>query len=82
MSNKDKQNSPTWADVQISSEMPLDAIIGFLNVLNSRLAAIEDVVEIDDPKNPGNKITLTNYYIQLNKEAIDKMEKQNTKKQN
>ena len=82
MSNQDKKNSATWKDVQITPEMPLDVIIGFLNVLNSRLAAIEDIVEIDDPKNSGNKITLTDYYTQLNQEAVNKIEKQNTDKQN
>lgn len=77
MSNQDKKNSATWKDVQITPEMPLDVIVSFLNVLNSRLAAIEDIVKIDDTKNPGNKITLTEYYAQLNQEAASKIEKQN-----
>ena len=49
-----------WKDVQITPNMPLDVIVNFLNVLNQRLCAIENVVTVASPD--GKMISLTDLY--------------------
>ena len=36
-----------WKDVQLNSTLPLDALVGFLNVVNQRLVVLEDHMVID-----------------------------------
>lgn len=56
-----------WADVQLSPDMPVSVLVNFLNVLNQRLAAIENQVVVDFE---GSKKTLTEVYaIQSEREA-------------
>lgn len=58
-----------WQDVQIVSDMPLTAIIQFLNILNQRLCAVEGNVFITDAE--GNKLSLTEIYaLQAKAEAM------------
>lgn len=49
-----------WKDVQITPNMPLDVMVNFLNVLNQRLCAIENVVTVAGPD--GKMISLTDLY--------------------
>jgi hypothetical protein len=55
------QNLPKgWADVQLTADMPLSALVQFLNVLNQRLASVEDkVVAIEQD---GETLTFTQLY--------------------
>ena len=57
----------SWRDVQLTPDMPLSVLVNFLNVLNQRLASIEDQVVVDFE---GAKKTLTEVYqIQSEREA-------------
>lgn len=57
----------SWKDVQLTPDMPLTVLVNFLNVLNQRLAAIEDQVVVDFE---GAKRTLSEVYaIQSEREA-------------
>ncbi len=57
----------SWRDVQLTPDMPLSVLVNFLNVLNQRLAAVEDQVVVDFE---GAKKTLTEVYqIQSEREA-------------
>lgn len=59
--NKQTNNVPQgWRDVQIVADMPLSALVNFLNVLNQRLCAIEDITTI--PGEDGKPISLTDLY--------------------
>lgn len=57
-----QQQIQGWQDVQISPELPLSALIQFLNVLNQRLVAVENntTVKNDD----GKYVSLTDLYAQ------------------
>ena len=50
-----------WRDVKIAPNMPLDAIVHFLNVLNERLSTIEDLIRITLPT--GQEVSLTEAYM-------------------
>ena len=50
-----------WRTVQIDQELPLSAIVHFLNILNQRLCTIEDLISVKDDKD-GNSYTLTEIY--------------------
>ena len=57
-----------WQDVQIVPDMPLTALVHFLNVLNQRLCAVEANVFIEDSE--GKKLSLTEIYaLQAQAEA-------------
>ena len=65
MEQNQQQQQPQiqgWQDVQISPELPLSALIQFLNVLNQRLVAVENntTVKNDD----GKYVSLTDLYAQ------------------
>ena len=63
-----------WRDVQLTLDMPLPVLINFLNVLNQRLATIEDQVVVDFE---GSKKTLTEVYqIQSEREAAEMAQEQ------
>ena len=40
---------PGWADIMITDEIPLKNVLEFFNVLNQRLATVEDNVFIKEP---------------------------------
>lgn len=62
-----------WKDVQLSPDMPVSVLVNFLNVLNQRLASIEDQVVVDFE---GAKKTLTEVYqIQSEREAAEMAKK-------
>ena len=63
-----------WKDVQLTPDMPVSVLVNFLNVLNQRLASIEDQVVVDFE---GAKKTLTEVYqIQSEREAEEMAKKQ------
>jgi hypothetical protein len=49
-----------WKDVTIVPDMPLTAMVQFLNILNQRLCTVEDNTFIKDDQ--GNMISLTKMY--------------------
>lgn len=59
-----------WKDVQLTSQMPVDALVQFLNILNQRLVAIEDRTMIDGPD--GSPISLTKAYEIQTKAELEK----------
>ena len=62
MAEEKNQNAQPqgWKDVQITPDMSLSMIVGFMNVLNQRLATIENIVTIPDVD--GKPISLTEVY--------------------
>ena len=62
-----------WKDVVITPDMPLTAIVQFLNVLNQRLCTIEDNLSIEMQN--GEKLSITEIYrIQAEQEEQAKGE--------
>ena len=59
MEEQNKQTSQGWKDVQLTPDMSVSMLINFLNVLNQRLANLEDIIEIT--AEDGRKMTLTEY---------------------
>lgn len=56
-----EKNTPQgWKDVVITPEMPLVAIVQFLNILNQRLCTIEDNLLVEMPT--GEKLTISEIY--------------------
>ena len=51
-----------WRDVNITPDMPLSAIVQFLNVLNQRLCGIEDNLKIQTPD--GQELSISEIYRQ------------------
>ena len=51
---------PGWADIMITDEIPLKNVLEFFNVLNQRLATVEDNVFIKEPD--GSMVSLTKHY--------------------
>lgn len=49
-----------WKDVVITPDMPLTAIVQFLNILNQRLCTIEDNLSIEMQN--GEKLSITEIY--------------------
>ena len=60
MEEQNKETSQGWKDVQLTPDMSVSMLINFLNVLNQRLANLEDIIEIT--AEDGRKMTLTEYY--------------------
>ena len=60
MEEQNKQTNQGWKDVQLTPDMSVSMLINFLNVLNQRLANLEDIIEITAEN--GRKMTLTEYY--------------------
>ena len=46
-----------WKDVQITPDMSLSMIVGFMNVLNQRLATIENIVTVPDIDGKSRSLT-------------------------
>ena len=60
-----------WKDVVITPDMPLTAIVQFLNVLNQRLCTIEDNLSVEMQN--GEKLSITEIYrIQAEQEEQEK----------
>ena len=49
-----------WKDVVITPDMPLTAIVQFLNVLNQRLCRIEDNLKVEMPT--GEQLSISEVY--------------------
>lgn len=73
--NKEQKQVKGWADVVITPDMPLSVIVNFLNVINERLCAIEDIIQV--PFN-NKMITLTQFYKVQAEEQADAAEKKST----
>jgi hypothetical protein len=65
-----------WRDVLITPDMPLAAIVQFLNILNQRLCAIEDNLLIELPT--GERMSLTKAY-QLQAQQEEKAKEEQSK---
>ena len=71
--NQTPQVPQGWKDVTIVPDMPLTAMVQFLNILNQRLCTVEDNTFIKDDQ--GNMISLTKLYaIQAEEEMRAQME--------
>ena len=71
--NQTPQLPQGWKDVTIVPDMPLTAMVQFLNILNQRLCTVEDNTFIKDDQ--GNMISLTKLYaIQAEEEMRAQME--------
>ena len=72
---QEEQQETGWRGVQMTPLTPIGDIISFLNVLNQRLATIEDFVFIqDDEQAPdAEPISLTEYYKRKDAEAREKV---------
>ncbi len=57
---------PGWADIMITDEIPMKNILEFFNVLNQRLATVENNVFIKEAD--GSMVNLTKHY-QIQSEA-------------
>ena len=72
MEEQNKQTNQGWKDVQLTPDMSVSMLINFLNVLNQRLANLEDIIEIT--AEDGRKMTLTEYYnlqVQAHNESTE-----------
>lgn len=70
-----------WRTVQIDQELPLSAIVHFLNILNQRLCTIEDLISVKDDKD-GNSYTLTEiYHMQAMASAAAEAKEDNNNKE-
>lgn len=46
--NNNSNKQPTgWRDVVLTPDMPLNALVHFLNIINQRLCTIEDATVVD-----------------------------------
>ena len=59
MADNKQENIQGWADVVLTPSAPLSVLINFLNVLNQRLVAIENVMQVPYEN---RMITLTELY--------------------
>lgn len=59
-----------WRSAQIDENLPIGGLVQFLNVLNQRLILIEDALTIQDGD---NRITLSEYWVKIQKEEYQKM---------
>lgn len=64
-----------WRDVVINPDMPLSALVQFLNVLNQRLCGLEDNVTVEVAE--GNRLPITEVYrLQALAEKVQELNKQ------
>ena len=64
-----------WKDVVITQDMPLTAIVQFLNVLNQRLCTIEDNLSVEMQN--GEKLSITEIYRIQAEQAEQEKNKEN-----
>ena len=70
-----------WKDVVITPDMPLTAIVQFLNVLNQRLCTIEDNLSVEMQN--GEKLSITEIYrIQAEQAEQEKNKESKESKEN
>ena len=62
-----------WKSVVIDERQPLGAVIDFFNILNQRLAFVEDMVHFN---NNGKDMTISQYYQEQQELALKQMQKQ------
>ena len=76
-----EQNQPQgWRDVVITPDMPLTAIVQFLNILNQRLCTAEDTVIVALPT--GEEVSITKAYeLQAEAERQQAEQTQNNEQQ-
>lgn len=55
--NLENGKQGAWNQVMISPDLPLIAIVDFLNVLNQRLANIENLIQVPDEHGDMHSIT-------------------------
>lgn len=67
VNNQEQEQTQGWEDVQINSNMSLDMLVNFLNILNQRLVTVENFVTIPDQK--GKMISITDFYQQQAQQA-------------
>ena len=67
VNNQEQEQAQGWGDVQINSNMSLDMLVNFLNILNQRLVTVENFVTIPDQK--GKMISITDFYQQQAQQA-------------
>ncbi len=67
-----------WRDVQITPDMPLSVLVNFMNVLNQRLASIEDVTQVPYEN---RMVSLTELYAIQAEQERKAMEEQQAKAQ-
>lgn len=72
--NQNVQVPQGWKDVNIVPDMPLSAMVQFLNILNQRLCAVEDNTFIKDDQ--GNMLSLTKLYAMQAEEEAKAMAEQ------
>lgn len=72
--NQNVQVPQGWKDVNIVPDMPLTAMVQFLNILNQRLCAVEDNTFIKDDQ--GNMLSLTKLYAMQAEEEAKAMAEQ------
>lgn len=72
--NQTPQVPQGWKDVNIVPDMPLTAMVQFLNILNQRLCAVEDNTFIKDDQ--GNMISLTKLYAIQAEEEVKAQQEQ------
>ena len=66
-----------WKDIKLDGNTPLGGIVDFLNILNQRLILIEDQLTIKVGE--GQNITLSQYWIEIQKQDYQKMMEENQK---
>ena len=67
-----------WKDVVITPDMPLAAIVQFLNVLNQRLCTIEDNLKVEMPT--GEQLSISEVYRIQAEQEQQAQEKQTEEK--
>ena len=67
VNNQEQEQTQGWGDVQINSNMSLDMLVNFLNILNQRLVTVENFVTIPDQK--GKMVSMTDFYQQQAQQA-------------
>ncbi len=71
----EKQEVQGWKDVRITVDMPVSVLINFMNILNSRLCAVENLTTTLGPD--GKLITLTDLYrLQVEEEQKQQAQKE------
>lgn len=71
---KVNQQPQGWKDVNITPDMPLAAIVHFLNILNQRLCNIEDNLVVTQPD--GTQMSLTQIYAAQAEQEEEKAQEQ------
>ena len=67
VNNQEQEQTQGWKDVNINSNMSLDMLVNFLNILNQRLVTVENFVTIPDQN--GKMISITDFYEQQAQQA-------------